>query len=130
MAFHRLMPKDRDKRLDKHSDKGNRSPAMHNPVIAPRNYLALTIVAVGLAATFVGAILPTPLYPLYRAAFGFSGVTLTLIYAVYVLGNVTALMLFGRLSDQIGRRKVIVPAIGFAMASAVLFAAASGPSWL
>jgi MFS family permease len=103
---------------------------MHNPVIAQRNYLALTIVAVGLAATFVGAILPTPLYPLYRAAFGFSGVTLTLIYAVYVLGNVTALMLFGRLSDQIGRRNVILPAIGCGIVSAVLFAAASGPAWL
>ena len=55
---------------------------------------------------FVGAIMPTPLYPLFRAAFGFSGVTLTLIYAVYVLGNLMALLLFGRLADQIGRRAV------------------------
>lgn len=103
---------------------------MHNPVIAQRNYPALVVVALGLAATFVGAILPTPLYPLYRAAFGFSGVMLTLIYAVYVLGNVAALLLFGRLSDQIGRRTVSLPAIGCAMASAVAFAAASGTAWL
>ena len=47
-----------------------------------RNVVALTIVAVALAAMFVGAIMPTPLYPLYQHAFGFSGITLTLIYAV------------------------------------------------
>jgi hypothetical protein len=46
---------------------------------------ALAAVAVELGVMFVGAIMPTPLYPLYRMAFGFSGVTLTLIYAVYVL---------------------------------------------
>ncbi len=79
---------------------------------------------------FVGAILPTPLYPLYRQAFGFSGVTLTLIYAVYVLGNVAALLFFGRLADQIGRRNTILPAIGFGIAGTLAFAFAAGTSWL
>jgi hypothetical protein len=57
--------------------KGNPSMAMRNPVIARGGALALAIVATELAVIFVGAILPTPLYPLYRQAFGFSGVTLT-----------------------------------------------------
>jgi MFS family permease len=92
--------------------------------------VAITIVAAELAVVFLGAILPTPLYPLYREAFGFSGVTLTLIYAVYVLGNLMALLFFGRLSDQIGRRKVSVPAIGIAIVSAIVFAAASSTPWL
>lgn len=92
--------------------------------------LALGIVATALAAMFVGAILPTPLYPLYRAEFGFSGITLTLVYAVYVLGNLFALLFFGRLSDQIGRRRVSLPAIGVGIASAAVFAAASGTPWL
>ena len=92
--------------------------------------VAIAIVAAELAVVFLGAILPTPLYPLYREAFGFSGVMLTLIYAVYVLGNLMALLFFGRLSDQIGRRKVSVPAIGIAILSAIVFAAASGTSWL
>ena len=92
--------------------------------------VALTIVSTELAAVFLGAILPTPLYPLYKAAFGFSGVTLTLIYAVYVLGNLMALLFFGRLSDQIGRRKVSVPAIAIAIVSAIVFAAASSTPWL
>jgi MFS family permease len=92
--------------------------------------LALWIVAAELGVIFVGAILPTPLYPLYRQAFGFSQVTLTLIYAVYVLGNLAALLLFGRLADQIGRRNASLPAIGVCMASAAVFAAAASTPWL
>ncbi len=91
---------------------------------------ALAIVAVALAVMFVGAIVPTPLYPLYQQAFGFSGITLTLIYAVYVLGNLVALLFFGRLADQVGRRSAILPAIGFGIASTIMFAAASGTAWL
>ena len=95
-----------------------------------RNVVALTIVAVALAAMFVGAIMPTPLYPLYQHAFGFSGITLTLIYAVYVLGNLVALLFFGRLADQVGRRSAMLPAIAIGIASAVVFAAAAGTAWL
>jgi MFS family permease len=95
-----------------------------------RNVVALTMVAVALAVMFVGAIMPTPLYPLYQHAFAFSGVTLTLIYAVYVLGNLVALLFFGRLADQVGRRNAMLPAIGFGIASTVVFAAAAGTAWL
>jgi predicted MFS family arabinose efflux permease len=95
-----------------------------------RSFLALTIVAIELGAMFVGAILPTPLYPIYKQHFGFSGVTLTLIYAVYVLGNLVALLFLGRLSDQIGRRAVTLPAIAFGIASAVVFASAASTAWL
>jgi MFS family permease len=79
---------------------------------------------------FIGAILPTPLYPLYREAFGFSGVILTLIYATYVLGNLTALLLFGRLADQIGRRPASLPAVAVGIVSAAVFAAAQSTGWL
>jgi predicted MFS family arabinose efflux permease len=91
---------------------------------------ALTLVAIQLGLMFVGALMPTPLYPLYRQAFGFSGIVLTLIFAVYVLGNLLSLLLLGRLADQIGRRKASLPAIGFGLASAAIFAAAAGTSWL
>jgi len=83
-----------------------------------------------LGVMFVGAILPTPLYPLFRQSFGFSGVTLTLIYATYVLGNLIALLFFGRLSDQIGRRITSLPAIGVGIASTLVFAFAAGTGWL
>ena len=104
--------------------------AMRNPVIERSGFLALAIVATELAVMFVGAIMPTPLYPLYRQEFGFSGVTLTLIYAVYVVGNLVALLFFGRLADQIGRRSVSLPAIGVGVASALVFAFAAGTPWL
>jgi len=99
-----------------------------NPGRAGR--VALAIVAVELAVMFVGAIMPTPLYPLYQQAFGFSGITLTLIYAVYVLGNLVALLFFGRLADQVGRRAASLPAIGFGIASTVAFALANATAWL
>jgi MFS family permease len=95
-----------------------------------RNVAALTIVAIALAVMFVGAILPTPLYPLYQHAFGFSGITLTLIYAIYVFGNLVALLFFGRLADQVGRRSAILPAIGIGIASTIVFAAAADTAWL
>ena len=103
---------------------------MRNPTSTGHNRAALTAVAAQLGIIFIGAILPTPLYPLYREAFGFSGVTLTLIYATYVLGNLTALLFFGRLADQIGRRPASLPAVAVGIASAVIFAAAQGTGWL
>jgi len=103
---------------------------MRNPTSTGHNRAALTAVAAQLGIMFIGAILPTPLYPLYREAFGFSGVTLTLIYATYVLGNLTALLFFGRLADQIGRRPASLPAVAVGIASAVIFAAAQGTGWL
>ena len=103
---------------------------MRNPTSTGHNRAALTAVAAQLGIMFIGAILPTPLYPLYREAFGFSGVTLMLIYATYVLGNLTALLFFGRLADQIGRRPASLPAVAVGIASAVIFAAAQGTGWL
>jgi MFS family permease len=103
---------------------------MRNPTSAGHNRVALIAVAPQLGIMFIGAILPTPLYPLYREAFGFSGVTLTLIYATCVLGNLTALLFFGRLADQIGRRPASLPAVAVGIASAVIFAAAQGTGWL
>jgi MFS family permease len=91
---------------------------------------AVTVVAAELAIVFVGATLPTPLYPLYRNAFGFSGVTLTLIYAVYVVGNLGALLFLGRASDQVGRRRASLPALALSILSTVLFVLARGTVWL
>jgi MFS family permease len=69
--------------------------------------------------------LPTPLYGDYAKAFGFSTLTLTLIYATYVAGTLSTLFVFGRLSDQLGRKKVAIIAIGMAAISALLFLSAT-----
>jgi predicted MFS family arabinose efflux permease len=92
--------------------------------------LAAALVAGNFAAVFISAMLPTPLYPLYRESFGFGGITLTVIYAVYVLGNMAAMVFFGRLSDQIGRRKVAILAILAAVISTLVFLFAESTAWL
>jgi MFS family permease len=83
-----------------------------------------------IAAMFMGSTLLTPLYLLYQRAFGFSEVTLTLIYAAYVLGNLCALFFFGRLSDQIGRRRASLPAMALAAIATLVFLGADGTAWL
>jgi len=50
-----------------------------------------------LAAIYAAATLPSPLYLDYRRVFGFSELTLTEIYASYVVGNLAALFFLGRL---------------------------------
>ncbi|HZR37522.1 MAG TPA: MFS transporter [Nevskia sp.] len=82
------------------------------------------------AFAFAGSTMVTPLYPLYQRAFGFSQLTLTLIYAAYVIGNLLALVLFGRLPDQLGRHRMAYAAIAIACGSAVLFLLATGTPWL
>ncbi len=94
------------------------------------NHRAALIVALGLAVMFVAATLLTPLYPLYQRSFRFSEVTLTLVYAIYVLGNLGALFFFAQLSDQAGRRFIVWPAIGIALASTLAFGLATGVAWL
>jgi MFS family permease len=70
---------------------------------------------------FAGSTVVTPLYVIYKEQFGFSQISLTLVYAAYVVGNLAALLLFGRLSDEIGRRRTAVSAMAIAIASAVVF---------
>ncbi|HEX2567635.1 MAG TPA: MFS transporter [Burkholderiales bacterium] len=88
------------------------------------------IAAADIGVMFAGSTIVTPLYVLYQREFGFSGVMLTLIYSAYALGNVGALFLVGRLSDQIGRKRVVLPAIGLAGVATLLFFFAKGIGWL
>jgi MFS family permease len=87
---------------------------------------AISLVAAMIGALFAGSTVPTPLYVIYKQQFGFSQISLTLIYAVYVLGNMTALLLLGGLSDQIGRRRSGVVAMAIAILSALIFLFAQG----
>ena len=66
---------------------------------------------------------PTPLYPLYQVRDGFSTFTITIVFAAYTVGVLTSLMLAGHLSDLVGRRKVLLAALGLELAAAVLFLA-------
>jgi MFS family permease len=84
------------------------------------------LVAFAFLVVMTGTTLPTPLYPLYEAAFGFSGLVVTVIFAAYAVGVIAALILFGGLSDRIGRKRTLLPGLGFAALSAVCFLLAHG----
>jgi MFS family permease len=108
-------------------------PARHaERVSGAATVRAPALVAVGslITVAFMGSVIVTPLYALYQREFGFSVITLTLIYAVYVVGNVMALLVFGQISDQIGRKRVALPALALAAASAALFLFADSIVWL
>lgn len=64
---------------------------------------------------------PSPLYVVYQQLWGFSATTLTVIFAVYVLGLIGSLLVLGALSDYVGRRPVLAMAIALEAISLVLF---------
>src|SRR4051812_13005465 len=78
------------------------------------------------ARTMLGATLPTPLYSIYQGRFGFSELMITVIFATYAAGVIAALLLFGRVSDAVGRRPVLLLGLAFSALSAVVFLLAGG----
>ncbi|RVB64209.1 MFS transporter, partial [Mesorhizobium sp. M7A.F.Ca.CA.002.04.1.1] len=83
--------------------------------------LAIPTVAAMIAVLFAGSTVLTPLYIVYKQQFGFSQITLTLIYAVYVVGNLAALLMLGSVSDIVGRRPASLAAMLVAIVSALVF---------
>ena len=73
-----------------------------------------------------GSSAPTPLYAAYQAAWGFSPVTVTIVFGVYALAVLAALLVFGRLSDHLGRRAILLVATLIQAFTMVLFATAQG----
>jgi len=95
-------------------------------VSAHRRRFGLAASAYAFAVTMVGTTLPTPLYVLYRARFGFSELMITVIFATYAGGVIAALLLFGRLSDELGRRRVLLGGLACSALSAAAFLLAQG----
>ena len=64
---------------------------------------------------------PSPLYVVYQQEWGFSAATLTVVFAVYVVGLLASLLVLGALSDHVGRRPVLAIAIAPEATALVLF---------
>ncbi|MFD5385256.1 MFS transporter [Streptomyces sp. NPDC127074] len=76
-------------------------------------------------AVFVLSNAATPLYVRWQREIGFSKGTLTVIFACYIVGLLGSLLVSGVVSDRVGRKPVLLPALGLAMAACAIFASAS-----
>ncbi|MDT5325946.1 MAG: hypothetical protein QOF25_3098 [Mycobacterium sp.] len=90
------------------------------PTDRPRRY-GSALLAYAFAVIMVGTTLPTPMYALYGERMHFALFTTTVIFATYAVGVLGALLLFGRWSDVIGRRPVLLAGAAFALVSAMVF---------
>jgi MFS family permease len=88
--------------------------------------VAAFVIGLGLFASTT----PSPLYRTYSVLWHFSPLTLTLIYATYAFGVLASLLLLGGVSDDVGRRPVLLAALALLMGSTVLFMLASSAAWL
>src|SRR2546428_4966125 len=96
------------------------------PTIALSRRSGFAAAAYAFAVTMLGTALPTPLYAIYRSEFGFSELMVTVVFATYAAGVIAALLLAGHLSDEIGRRRALLPGLAFSALSAVVFLLADG----
>jgi hypothetical protein len=103
---------------------------LQNPQVDGRGRSHLVFLPFVLLCFFAASSAPTPLYHLYQQAWGFSSALLTVIFAVYALSLLATLLMFGSLSDYLGRRPVIFIGLLLEIVSMLLFIAATDVSWL
>lgn len=94
-----------------------------------RGERALWALVLAFTVTMIGTTMPTPLYTHYQAELGFSLSTSTVIFAVYAMGVLAALLVTGRWSDAVGRRPLLLGGLAVALASDLVFLAADA-TWV
>lgn len=82
--------------------------------------------AFSFSVVMIGTTMPTPLYPIYQEAFGFSQLMITIIFAAYAFGVIAALVTTGRWSDQLGRRPLLLGGLACSIISDLVFWQADG----
>lgn len=100
----------------------------HRPSAREPHFRSMVRIGYAFAVVMLGTTLPTPLYTLYAAQLGFSIGMSTTIFATYAAGVVAALILFGRWSDTLGRRPLLIAGLACSAASSLVFLTA-GSVW-
>src|SRR4029077_16704206 len=85
-----------------------------------RPLLRLIILASITVSFLAASSAPPPLYATYQAAWGFSALATTVVFGVYAVAFLAALLTVGRLSDHIGRRPVLLAGIAGNMLALVI----------
>lgn len=115
----------------------NRSASTRNPAgpssahAGPRRPLLGPVTSVGLLASIIVSLLaassaPTPLYAIYQQRWGFSPITVTVVFGVYALAVLVSLLVLGKISDHLGRRPVLLAALLGQALAMVVFLSAGG----
>ncbi|MEN5090007.1 MFS transporter [Pseudomonas protegens] len=91
---------------------------------------SLVFLAITLLSFLAASSVPTPLYHLYQETLHFSPAMLTLVFGVYALSLLAALLTVGSVSDYLGRRPVIFAALLLNVLAMLLFINESGVQWL
>jgi len=108
---------------ERHRWPGRRAAAEHSRRTAPPR-AAFWLVAGVLCLLFFAAGAPSSLYGIYRAQLRFSATTLTAVFAIYALVLLLTLLVFGSVSDYLGRRRVILAALTVTAGVCAVFLAA------
>ncbi|UDY22663.1 MFS transporter [Nocardioides sp. Kera G14] len=87
------------------------------------------VVVSAFLVTMLGTTMPTPLYGFYQAKLGFGLTTVTVIFATYAFGVLVALLAFGRWSDVVGRRPLLLAGLCLSALSDVVFLTADA-TWV
>ena len=91
---------------------------------------AFGVAAVAAFLAFASNSAASPLYRVYQAQFGFSAITLTLLFTVYVIVLLGTLFSLGSLSDYVGRRPLLLAGLATGAVGCGLFLLAHGVALL
>jgi MFS family permease len=93
---------------------------VHSPGAHGRGFWFVTI-AFFILMAFGTA--PTALWPLFETHDGFGTTMVTVAFATMVVGAAASFMTFGHLSDRLGRRRLIIPALLVGLAGIIIIIA-------
>ena len=82
--------------------------------------LAFLSAVVSLVVSFAAAAAPIPLYNLYRAEDGFTNFDISMAIVTYAVGTMAGLLVLGRLSNHLGRRRAAIASLGLILLGCLL----------
>lgn len=85
-----------------------------------RKNIGFAAATISMLMVFAASATPIPLYDIYRRADGLTYGDLALTAVVYFIGAITALLVFGRISDHLGRKPVVFLTFGLAAVASVI----------
>ncbi|TCC44801.1 MFS transporter [Kribbella pittospori] len=82
--------------------------------------LAFLSAVISLMAAFAANAAPVPLYNTYRAEDGFTNAGVSLAVVAYSVGTIAALLVLGRVSNHLGRRRTAIASLGLLLLGCLL----------